>query len=97
MLDLASSNHCNDGHIYIQSRVCVCRYLFHRSESLDIDDRLADPWLERYIDVYMYTVIRGPQEHQSLMGEFNLYFRAERRDVLPQLNVHLCCVWRRFN
>ncbi len=49
MLDLASSNHCNDGHIYIQSRVCVCRYLFHRSESLDIDDRLADPWLERYI------------------------------------------------
>ncbi len=59
-------------------------------------DRLADPWLERYIDVYMYIVIRGPQEHQSLTGEFDLYFKAERRDVLLQLNVHLCCVWRRF-
>ncbi len=21
---------------------------------------------------------------------------AERRDVLPQPNIHLCCVWRRF-
>ncbi len=30
--------------------------------------------------------------HQSLTGEFDLYVRAERRNVLSQLNVHLCCV-----
>ncbi len=47
-------------------------------------------------DVYMYIVIRGPQEHQSLMGEFDLYFKAERRDVLSQPNIHLCCVWHCF-
>ncbi len=51
---------------------------------------------EVYRNVYMYIVIRGLQEHQSLTGEFDLYFKAERRDVLPQPNIHLCCVWRRF-
>ncbi len=49
-----------------------------------------------YINVYMYIVIRGPQEHQSLKGEFDLYFRADRRNVLPQLNVHIRCVWYCF-
>ncbi len=44
----------------------------------------------------MYIVIRGPQVHQSLTGEFDLYARAERRNVLPQLNVHLHCVWYCF-
>ncbi len=41
-------------------------------------------------------VIRGPQMHQSLTGEFDLYARAERRNVLPQLIVHLSCVWYCF-
>ncbi len=49
-----------------------------------------------YICVYC-IVIRGPQVHQSLTGEFDLYATAERRNVLPQLNVHLRCVWYCFN
>ncbi len=44
----------------------------------------------------MYIEIRGPQVHQSLTGEFDLYVRAERRNVLSQLNVHLRCVWYCF-
>ncbi len=47
--------------------------------------------------MYIHIGIRGPQEYQSLTGEFDLYFKAERREVLQQLNIHLCCVWRRFN
>ncbi len=51
-----------------------------------------------YIYIYIYCiVIRGPQVHQSLTGEFDLYVMAECRNVLPQLNVHLRCVWYCFN
>ncbi len=41
-----------------------------RSRILNAPDRLTDPWLERYIEmyIYIYIVIRGPQEHQSLTG-----------------------------
>ncbi len=34
--------------------------------------------------------------HQSLT-DFVLMRWAERRNVLLQLNVHLCCVWRYFS
>ncbi len=58
-------------------------------------DKLAGPWLEGYINVYIYIyillVIRGP-ERVKRSTELILYVRGERRNELPQLDVHLCCV-----
>ncbi len=35
---------------------------------LEVSDRLTDPWPERYIEMYIYIVIRGPRVHHSLTG-----------------------------
>ncbi len=40
--------------------------------NITLSDRLTDPWPERYIEMYIYIVIRGPRVHHSLTGEFDL-------------------------
>ncbi len=63
-----------------------------------LPDKLAGPWLEGYVNTYIYIyiiVIRGPRVHQSLTGSF-IFDKTKHRNVLLQLYVHLYCVWRYF-
>ncbi len=46
-----------------------------------------------YIHIYILLVIRGPESVNQRSTELILFVRCERRNILSQLNVHLCCVW----